>query len=114
MRHLRLAVIWLFALTLSAQGLFGHAARAHRVAVVSSVAGLCIPAPGEDDPHQGRDCLSHCLTVATPESAPPPAVAELLLPAARFTGASRPVATAPLLTQILRLDHAPRAPPAGA
>lgn len=112
MRHLRLAVIWLFALTLSAQGLFGHAARAHRVAVVSTVAGLCIPAPGEGDQHHGRDCLSHCLTVAVPESAPPPVVANPLLPVGQFAGVSRPVAPAPRLTQILRLDHAPRGPPA--
>ncbi|MDP3546937.1 MAG: hypothetical protein Q8S29_12230 [Phreatobacter sp.] len=112
MRQLRLVITLLFALTLLAQGLIGHAARAHLVAAAAAVTGLCIPAPGEGDQHRGRDCLSHCLTVATPETAPPPAIASLLLPSRQFAETSRPGATAPRLTHILHLDHAPRAPPA--
>ncbi|MGU9978606.1 hypothetical protein ACJ4V0_01060 [Phreatobacter sp. HK31-P] len=112
MRQLRLVITLLFALTLLAQGLIGHAARAHLVAAASAAADLCVPAPGEGDKHQGRDCLSHCLTVAIPETAPPPAIASLLPPFRQFAETSRTVATAPRLTHILHLDHAPRAPPA--
>jgi len=113
MRQMRLIVTLLFALTLLAQGLVGHASRAHRVATAAALADLCIPAPSQGDRHEGRDCLSHCLTVAAPEAAAPPAaVASPLLPGRQFTVMSRATATVSRLAHILHLDHAPRAPPA--
>ncbi|KAF0120987.1 MAG: hypothetical protein FD152_3975 [Xanthobacteraceae bacterium] len=114
MRQLRLAIALLFALTLSAQGLLGHASMAQRLAEVSAAEGLCIPSPGEGDRLPGHICISHCLAVAGPTAAPPPELATPPVPGQAFVAKLRPAPTELRLVHVLPRDHAPRAPPARA
>lgn len=111
MRQLRLAFALLFALTLSAQGLFGHASMAHRLAAASAAADLCLPAQDDGDKDRGHACLSHCLAAATPTVTPPPDPAALPDPVAAVAAIIRPVAVEFRLAHVLLRDHAPRAPP---
>jgi len=111
MRQMRLTIALLFALTLAAQGLFGHVSMAHRLAAASATADSCIPSRDDGDKARGHTCLSHCLAAATVAMPPPPDQTAIAAPVAVFAAVLRPVTVGFRLTHVLPRDHAPRAPP---